>query len=233
LSSIVGGITNPAIQLYSGTCGSLTSLQCGTNTLTGTGLTIGNIYYVRVSNIGSMPGSGSTFNICVTHPPPPPANDECAGSTLINTYGTSCGGTTSGTLLASTPSTVPIGCATPGTLYDAWYRFVASSAVHLATLSNFGGIADPQVQIYSGTCGTLTSIACGTTSVAAGGLIAGTTYYVRVSGSSTTGTPTFNICVTTPSSSDIDYSRSYINITKGTTGGTVSPGDTLEMRATF
>ena len=229
------------VEVLSGTCAStFTSIACqdATTPLSISGLSIGIEYFVRVYITGSTTSGGNPvnrrgFDICITHPPPPPANDACAGSILLNTNGTSCGSSTSGTLLASTPSTAPIGCATPGTLYDVWYRFVASSAVHLATLSSFAGIADPQIQIYSGACGTFTSIACGTTSVAASGLIAGTTYYVRVSGSSNTGTPSFNICITTPASSNIDYSRSYINITKGTTGGTVNPGDTLEMRATF
>jgi hypothetical protein len=31
----------------------------------------------------------------------------------------------------------------------------------------------------------------------------------------------------------IDYGKSYLNVTKGTTGGTVEPGDILEVRATF
>jgi hypothetical protein len=30
-----------------------------------------------------------------------------------------------------------------------------------------------------------------------------------------------------------DYGKSYVNITKGTTGSTIEPGDTLEIRATF
>ena len=30
-----------------------------------------------------------------------------------------------------------------------------------------------------------------------------------------------------------DYGKSYVNISKGTTGSTIMPGDTLEIRATF
>src|SRR5690606_9630962 len=43
----------------------------------------------------------------------------------------------------------------------------------------------------------------------------------------------FRICVTHTAPSRIEYSRSYINVSKGNTGGTVNPGDTLEMRATI
>src|SRR4051812_41131477 len=31
----------------------------------------------------------------------------------------------------------------------------------------------------------------------------------------------------------IDYGKSYVNVTKGATGGTIEPGDILEVRATF
>ena len=95
ISSSGSNFKNPAIQFFSGTCGSLTSLKCGTTTLTATGLTIGSTYYVRVSNIGSMPTSNanSTFDICVTHPNPPPANDNCSGATIL-TSGLSCNNTT-------------------------------------------------------------------------------------------------------------------------------------------
>src|SRR4029079_5719100 len=47
----------------------------------------------------------------------------------------------------------------------------------------------------------------------------------------------FFICLTQISlstySQNIDFGKSYINVTKGTTGGTVEPGDTLEIRASF
>lgn len=71
ISSQGSNFTNPELQLYSGACGALTSVQCGTTILTSTVLTIGNTYYARVSNIGSSPASNAGFNICVTHPIPP------------------------------------------------------------------------------------------------------------------------------------------------------------------
>src|SRR4051812_6651803 len=38
---------------------------------------------------------------------------------------------------------------------------------------------------------------------------------------------------TTASCQNIEYAKSYFNVTKGTTGGTVEPGDVIEVRATF
>jgi hypothetical protein len=35
------------------------------------------------------------------------------------------------------------------------------------------------------------------------------------------------------SAQTVDYGKSYINITKGSTGGTMEPGDTLQIKATF
>jgi GEVED domain/Secretion system C-terminal sorting domain len=81
--------TNAAFQLYSstGTCGSsdlaLTSISCinvlstgGTESNLYTGLTLGNLYYVRVyshpSGQGGAPVSNSQFSICVNEPTPAP-----------------------------------------------------------------------------------------------------------------------------------------------------------------
>ena len=49
----------------------------------------------------------------------------------------------------------------------------------------------------------------------------------------TTGTWGFNICITNPIGAAVDYGKSYINITEGTAGGTIDPGDVLEIRATL
>jgi hypothetical protein len=43
----------------------------------------------------------------------------------------------------------------------------------------------------------------------------------------------FLISLSAHSQPIVDYGKSYINVTKGTNGGTVEPGDTLEIRATF
>jgi hypothetical protein len=66
----------------------------------------------------------------------------------------------------------------------------------------------------------------------------GNTYYVRVSnvGSNPSGTGTaaqFSICVYHPPAATYDFGKSYVNNTKISSGGTISPGDTLEIRATL
>ena len=195
--------TNPEIQLYSGTCVSLTSITCGTTTLTSTTLSIGVTYYVRVSNIGSSPTVNGDFDICVVNPGPPPSNDNCAGAPTL-TSATNCSNT-AGTLVSATATTgLPADCQTGGTHYDVWYQFLATNTTHAVTISGQGsGFTNAQVQLYSGTCGSLTSIACGNTSLSSTTLTTGNTYYIRVSnvGSIILSNGGFNICVTHPSSS--------------------------------
>src|SRR5690606_36657167 len=182
-SSVGAGITNPAIQLYGGTCGSLTSLQCGTTSITNTSLTIRNTYYVRVSQVGSVPSGTVTFTICVTHPAPPPAppaNDECSSATSL-TVGTT---NNSGTVWGATESTgIVTGCATGTPDDDVWYRFTAPATTATVTLSSIGGnlsTSGARVQAFSGACGSLISIGCSSTDLNLTGLSTGTQYYLRV-----------------------------------------------------
>jgi trimeric autotransporter adhesin len=233
LSGLGASFTNPQLQVYSGTCGSLTSLQCGTNSVTATGLTIGNTYFVRVSNQGAAISANGGFSICVTSPP---SNDNCSGA--ITLYSNTTCITTSATLASATASAgIPLGCAAAGTYYDVWFTFTAANASETITASSFTGVTTSAVQLYSGSCGALTSVACGTTTINATGLTAGSTYYIRVSSfnAAATGSGNFNICVThpAPAATTIDYGKSYVNISKNTGGGTISPGDTLEIRATM
>ena len=59
--------------IYSGDdCGALTELACGDDYQTITGLTVGETYYVRVyTTFLDDPANPTSFEICVTSPPPP------------------------------------------------------------------------------------------------------------------------------------------------------------------
>ena len=237
ISSLGANITNPEIQLYSGACGSLTSLQCGTSSLTATGLTVSSTYYIRVSNVGSNPsgtGGVADFNICVTHASTP-ANDDCSGAVTL-TPATSCSNT-SGTINGATATTgLPSGCESAGTHYDVWYKFTAARTYELISLSGLGtNFTNPEIQLYSGACGSLTSVQCGTTSITSTGLTIGNTYYLRVSNvsSAMTSNGGFSVCVYHPNASTYDYGKSYVNISRNSGGGTINVGDTLEIRATL
>ena len=248
LSNLGANITSPGIQIYSGACGSLTYLSCTNGTALTRAVTNGTTYYVRISNSAGADPSGTgnvaNFNICLTtSSTAAPANDECTGAVSL-TSGTSCTNI-SGTLVNSTISaTATGGCKDPASA-DVWYSFIAQSGYPTITISgaSFGGGAKPTIDLYSGSCGgVLTSMGCsssGSFTPGGSGLTIGNTYYVRIGSSKSTGSPAvgsfgFNICVTNPAATAaVDYGKSYVNITKGTNGGTVDPGDTLEIRATL
>lgn len=177
-----------------GTCTDLT-LGGGTETLNLSGLLIGDTYYIQLYDYSF--GSGN-FTICVSQPPPPPANDDCSGAIAL-TSGAGCV-LTSGTTLNATQSLA--GCA--GTANDdVWYSFTPSTAGQTITL-NPSASFDGVVQVFSGSCGSLTSLNCNDASYGFGtngsnnisGLTAGQTYYLRVYDYYTTppSTPTFSIC---------------------------------------
>jgi PQQ-dependent dehydrogenase (s-GDH family) len=110
----------------------------------------------------------------------PPANDECTGATAL-TLGTA---NNSGTVWNATASSgIPVGCATGTPDDDVWYSFVAGTANATITINPTGtdlGTAGARLQLFSGSCSALTSLGCGTTTLAATGLVFGTTYYIRV-----------------------------------------------------
>ncbi len=236
---------SPKIQLFSGSCGSLVSVGCGGTTYTPTGLTVGATYYFRVYSVttSAVPGTLGNFDICITDPPAP-ANDNCSGA-IVLTPAASCS-STSGTLLNATATTgIPNDCGNAASP-EVWYSFVASSMYPTITLGSLGAqftAAGPRIQLLAGTYGSFTSLACvsGTTFntylyTNGTGLTIGNTYYIRIytnTGGMSGANWGFNICITDPASPSIDYGKSYVNITKGSGGGTIEPGDELEIRATI
>ena len=241
LSNLGVNFTNPGMQLLSNNCGgTFTSLFCGTTSIAANFLTPGTTYFVRVfSTAAAAPTSqaGNGFDICVVDPvTPPPGNDECTGAVNLS-VGFACSSITTD-IAGATPSSTPLGgsCVGPNA-YDVWYKFTAVGANETVTLGSISAnFLNPRVELFTGNCGAMTSIFCGTTSVAATGLTPGTTYYVRVY--STTGPPPngnvrFTICVQSSDLPAVRFGNSYVNISRKTTGGVVLPGDTLEIRMTI
>jgi hypothetical protein len=224
------------------TCGATpTSIACGNGlTMDAANLTPGTTYFIRVyTTSGTAPAvpTNSGFNICVTHEPPPapPSNDECAGAVTLQN-GSGCGNI-QGNVLSATASSVPIAPCTGPVSYDVWYKFVAAVTNPTITLSGgANNFTSRALQLFSGTCGSLTSLFCGTTSIAATGLIVGNTYYIRVYSNSGLAAPTgnaqFSICVQSPGLQP-KFGNSYVNLSKKTAGGVIQNGDTLEIRMTI
>jgi hypothetical protein len=224
------------IEVLSGSCGSFSVVGCAS---AATGLTVsltnGTTYYVRVyvtTNPNQNGANKYDFDICVYDPP---TNDDCGGPISL-TAAASCSNVTGSVMAASATTGLPAGCQSAGTHYDVWYSFTAVKTYEIISISSLGAnFTNPEIQLYSGACGSLTSLQCGTTSIVASGLTIGNTYYIRVSnvGSAVSANGGFSICVYHPTGASYDYGKSYVNITRNSGGGTINPGDTLEVRATL
>lgn len=186
--SITNASATTATAIYAGAdCGSITQITgaCASGGTTVNGLNIGETYYIRVYTTSSTATNYSTFDICVTLPPPPPANDECANAVAISGV---MNGTTAGATQSMAQETC--GTATATSAKDVWYTFTATSnGSAIIDVTNVAAGFDAVLMVYSGNCGSLTNIGCADGPGAAGsetttiaGLTAGTTYYARVYG---------------------------------------------------
>ncbi len=232
-------------QIYSSsdnTCtGTLTSITCSDpEASTTTGLVVGKTYFVRVHSYST--GNYTTFDICISAPLPPPANDNICGAIALSVSpGNTC--TTILTNQSTQSATQSLaGCA--GTAdEDVWYSFVAANATQNITLSNSGiGVTDRVHQVFSSsdnTCtGTLTSLLCSDPeSSTLTGLTVGKTYFLRVYSytSTVTSYTTFDICITGPTAPPAnDNASGAIALTVGAgctgapynnTGATLNTGE--------
>lgn len=147
-------------------------------------------------------------------------NDICSAALSI-TPAVTCTGTSSLTNQTLTGATnegaLSSSCAI-NTPKDVWYKFVANAQNVIVTISNLGsgwsGSTNVYVDLFSGSCGSLTEIACvnglSLSNSVANPLASGTTYYIRVHRNSKNPVPassTFDICIT------------YNVTTTGTTAG--------------
>ena len=184
------GITDPLVQVFSGSCSSLVSLGC--SALFGPPLTIsttpGNTYFVRVYSAGTGSGQGN-FTICVASTTA--INDNCSGAIElpVNTD-RSCTLTTYGTTTRATYSGGYAICSYGPPIDDVWYKFVAPARALVITVTPAvtGGIVNAAFEIMDGTCGGyLGAFGCANNTtgneaeqLVADGLTIGTTYYIRV-----------------------------------------------------
>jgi Secretion system C-terminal sorting domain len=162
-------------QVLSGSCGSLTSIICeesGAFPLKVTGLTPGTDYFVRVY---SNSNNTTAFRIGITEGL---VHDDCSGAVPLPVLSPEAVGAHPKTYIARA-SASNLGTCAP-LVKDLWYTFTATDdeAVFVAAYQQYG--TTEYVELFSGTCGSLTSVACTNNWRAAfTGLTIGTTYYVR------------------------------------------------------
>ena len=222
------------IQLYSGTCTSLNSLQCqdvnglnGLETLEASGLTPGNTYYFRVYHYGVGSGT-STFQVCVTGLAPPTNNEPCSAFALPAVT-PSCNYLTY-TNAGSAGSTVPTpsGCGGSSPYQggyaggDVWFSVVVPASGQLDIHTSEIDFSDGAMALYSGSCASPTLVACDDDGepgdgilmphIYQTGLTPGTTMYIRVWEYNNDNNGEFEICVTSPDNDDCNSAQQICDL---------------------
>jgi len=156
-----GGPTNGFIELFNGSCGSLTSIFCNAlglatnyaNTLvvTQTGLSVGTLYYVRAYYSSNL---SNAFEIAVASLP---ANDDCpsavplpvvaSGPAQVFSEGNQIGATTQ----------VPLTTCNFNSNNELWYSFTATQTTHTLEVLNDREMTS---HLFTGSCGGLTIVPC-------------------------------------------------------------------------
>lgn len=156
------------------------------------GTNMSSTYYRLVTTCSNSASSNQSSSVLVSFTGSVPVNDLPCNAILlsngvIEVGNNSCSGNSGE---PTTPS-----CWTSGNVNTIWYRFSATSATMTLNTIN-STITGTQLQVYSGTCGSLTPLAsgcaidgfsCGFTTptnaaINLTGLTVGTTYFVSVDG---------------------------------------------------
>lgn len=120
----------------------------------------GNLYNWHVVPIGANGASvgceANSTSFQTAPPPPPPANDNCDGATDITSA------VLTGSTIGATQSQPAAHCGsyTGSADDDVWYQFTAQSSgnvlINLKCTDDFDGV----LQVFSGTCGSLSEKGC-------------------------------------------------------------------------
>lgn len=179
------------LAVYSGSCATLTQIACNDDhcgrraLVTVQGLTIGQTYYVQFASFDF--GTRGQYSLRLDCPiPAAPANDNCAGATLITLDQFGSGFASGSTIFATTDTVTPACAYNPLVAPSIWFRVVGNGQQMFANLcnSNF----DTKVNVYCGdSCSGLICVAqnddsCGLQSLAEWCSEVGQTYYIMVHG---------------------------------------------------
>jgi hypothetical protein len=210
---IPSGTANIAIEVYSGSCGSLSSVFCINGFAFGNGfriidgLTAGNTYFIRFWSTSAS--TDASFDFCVQDAPAAPVNDECVAAIAITTqpFGTTCAASVAANTGGATHSLPDASCGVSESNDDIWYSFTANSQSIILRFSNAiqtttGSSAVLGYALYNGSCpSSTTTVSCdpgfGFNSGfrIIDGLIIGNTYYLKLFSSGANNYMSFNFCV--------------------------------------
>lgn len=178
-----------SMEVFSGSCGSLTSVACFPSfgaTPALTGLNVGSTYFLRVVTLSPSSCFANDCQVWVAVVSSP-LNDECGGAfeLPVTTNSISVNPATEISSLGATQSQAACTGGAGASNDDVWYRFTATHTTHFLPTMTLSG-DDPIVQWFSGGCGNLTSIGCNVDEVS--GLSIGEQYHIRMHSASTSAT---------------------------------------------
>jgi len=208
------GIGSPGIAVYeAGTCGTLVQVGC-LNNVSGSisGLVVSNNYILHIWD----DSAGNSVDFCLEEftPPPPPANDDCANATGVSSlpYNEVVDAT------SATNNAGFVSCDASAVMNDGvWYTFttINGGTVDIAITGVTGW--DPEVRLFSGSCGTFTCEANADSGVTGGDefitgatVAAGTQYWINVaywSGTTDSSEGPFTIDISTSDTTTLPVSE--------------------------
>lgn len=228
------------MQLLSGPCGTLSSLQCSdNNTFTATGLTIGLTYYIRVYSYGlGAPTSGSDgFTLCIQAPPTCPSGLGTLGTDYFSVVLPYSSGatTTCGRVDNLTDINTPAcGSTSYYTGEDVVYSFTPATTgqvtITLTSSGSWTGLMLYEGCPFNGLCVDNAQSASGNKSICAG-LTAGITYYLIVDSYSLPSCNAYSLTISAPvGGTAYDAPCSPVALTLGTavTGDNTCTGNSGE-----
>jgi hypothetical protein len=180
-----GSSYDTVVEVYTGNCGVLSDLVCnddfcGLQSSVAFNATAGTEYLIFVGGFNSSSG---TLHVLMGADLVIPANDTCAGAITLGNgvTQTMC---TMGASGAGDPSAT---CGGGALGSPVWYVFNSCIGGATLTVNTFGSNFDTVLQVYSGTCQTLTSVACnddfgGAQSQVSFQVSGGIPYYIMVGG---------------------------------------------------
>ncbi|MCC6180949.1 MAG: T9SS type A sorting domain-containing protein, partial [Bacteroidia bacterium] len=191
LSVVPDNSNDIVVEVMSGACSNLTSIQCIDGVGTGGAesfvfgtLISGNNYYFRIHQYNYSPSAIPNFTVCLQNSfVATPSNDNCSNAQTLTVTSICTQTPTAGnTLNATQYLPACVGNAND----DVWYKFVATST-DIKTLVRSNGNMDAVIELYDGNCTSLTSLMCADNTsndtletLIANNLTIGQTYYLRV-----------------------------------------------------
>ncbi|MBP6679919.1 MAG: hypothetical protein KA166_01925, partial [Saprospiraceae bacterium] len=192
-----------------------------TRTLGQPGLEIDSLYYIRVYPADTV-AAGQVFRICVGSFPEE-TNNGCQSAVLVPVSTTTCPTSPVKNIGGADAATTPESSCAEAPYFDLWYKFVTTATTHSVEAS-FGQNGDGVVDVFDGTCASMTLLACsdsttfGSEQLTLTGLTIGDTLFIRVYDAPGVGTPmNVTVCVKVPIANDLCENAIQIDSVSGIT----------------